>query len=89
MEIFWSRVGWWTESKAFEKSIAIAAVRVAGLFWLNPVAIAEVRGSSAVEVEWRERNPCCVWFGERTALRVARRRRSNTLEPAHRREIGR
>ena len=35
--------GWWTESNAFEKSIAIAAVRFAGFCCLNPVAIAVVR----------------------------------------------
>ena len=84
MEIFWRRVGWWTESNALEKSIAIAAVLVAGFCWLNPVAIAVVSGSSVVVVEWRGRKPCCVWFGVKAALRVGRRRHSTRYK-----ELGR
>jgi len=43
-------VGWCTESKALEKSIAKAAVLDAGLFWLKPVATRLERGKSAVVV---------------------------------------
>ena len=51
--------------------------------------MAVVRGSSAVVVEWRGRKPCCVWLGVKTALRIGRMRRSNTLEVEQRREMGR
>ena len=87
MAILLSRVGWCIESNALEKSIAKAAVRVAGLFWLKPVAIAVVSGRSAVVVECSGRKPCCVRFGVREALRVGKIRRSSTLEAAHRSEM--
>ena len=70
MEIFRRRFGWWTESNAFEKLIAVAAVLFAGSCWLNLVAKAVVKGSSAVVVECMGQKPCCIWFSVKAALRV-------------------
>ena len=48
---FCSRVTWETESKALLKSMAVVADLCAGLFWLNPSAMADEMGSRAVVVE--------------------------------------
>ena len=88
MRSFRRRVGWCTESKALEKSIARAAVLEAGLFWLNPDATSVDRGRRAVVVECMGRKPCWELFGGRAWLRWGRARRSSTLEAGHRREMG-
>ena len=62
MEIFCSSREWFTESNALAKSMAMVAVLVAGLFWLNPVAIALETGSKAVVVECSGLKPCWVLF---------------------------
>ena len=82
-------MGWWTESKALEKSIARAAVREAGLRWLKPEATSVESGRRAVEVECMGRKPCWERLGGRAALRKGRARRSRILEAGHRREMGR
>ena len=46
--------GWETVFEAFDRSIAMAVVRVGGLRWLKPAAIVWVRGGRAGGVEGAE-----------------------------------
>ena len=71
------------------KSIAMTVVRVGGLRWLNPRAIASVMGRRAVVVDLAGLKPCCESAKVKLEERYGRMSRSSTFIMGDRRDIGR
>jgi len=77
-----------TVSKAFEMSMAATIDLRAGLPWLKPSLIDWVREQRRVDVEWRDRKPCCEGEREIKGEILLRTSLSKILDRLERREIG-
>ena len=79
---------WLTVSKAFEKSKAMATVRLGGLLSLKPLITWCVSGSKAVVVDRPVLKPCCEAARCRCGFIRSCMSLSRSFEAEHRREMG-